>query len=291
MAKSVARVLEEGFELIRKNYIKFLLMYLLILLFFVIITIVAAIIIFALGVSSGPASPNGTFVAAFIFFLVVLMGVVFLIEPIWLGTYYSMALQGLKGDISLTYALNQAVQKYIPLLWTFALEALIFVVIDALIFSPLVIPALGLIHAYSVTGSASSTAVTAAIASLLGIGLLLVLVYLIVSAILAPILYEAVPLVMLEGVSGIKAIRESIDMGEKNFWSILFLIVGIALIYFGINIVLSVLVDAVTILNQIAGSLLNIAITILLGAFIGAWVNALPIIFYKDYLSSKSKKG
>ena len=143
MAQSVTSVLEDGFELIKKNYIKFLLLYLLIILFFVIIVIVAVILLFALGtfaaLQTGSAAPlSGSFVVAFVFMIVVLIGVIFLIEPIWLGAYYSMALQGMKGPISLTYALKQAEKKYVSLLWTSALEALIVVVIDALIFSPLI---------------------------------------------------------------------------------------------------------------------------------------------------------
>ena len=116
----------------------------------------------------------------------------------------------------------------------------------------------------------------------------MMLVYLVVTAVLAPILYEAVPLVMLEGVSGIKAVKESIDIGKKNFWSILLLIIAIGLITFGINFIAGILVDVVSFVNHIAGSLLDLIISIILGSFIAAWTNALPIIFYKDYLAKKS---
>jgi hypothetical protein len=285
MAASVGGVLEEGFALIGKNYIKFLLLYLFIILIFVVIIFAALLLIVILGLLT--AAATGALTALVVFFVVVLVGVVLLIEPLWLGAYYSMALQGLKGEISIAYAIKQAVQRYIPLLWTIALEALIVIVIDALIFSPLILPALGLLHSLPASGTTSMASIEALLKNslvLIGIAIILVLVYLLVSAILAPILYEAVPLVMLENVSGVKAIKESISIGRSQFWNLLLIIIAITMIYFGLGFVAGILGDFLIFLNQIAGSILYIVIAVLLSAFMAAWVNALPIIFYKDYM-------
>ena len=282
---SIINVFEEGFELVRKNYFKFLILYAMIYCFILILLFVAVLIAFVLGVFLIPVGAN---IIAIMAFLLILLGIVLLVEPIWVGSYYSMALQGLGGGVSVTYAIREAVRKYVPLLWTIALEALVFVVIDAIIFSPLLFVFPGFISSLNAnvsSGAANGSSLSGTVLSFFGLSLLLVLVYLVVTAVLTPLLFEAVPLVMLESTGGVKAIRESVDIGEKHFWNILSLIVLLILFIFAIEFVGGIMVVLVSFVNNIAGVVVNLIVSFFLGAFVGAWSNSLPIVYYRDFLA------
>lgn len=280
---SASGVLWESFELVKKNYTKFLLLTLLMFVFVIVIVGVGALALI-LSLSSQPLSVLNF--PLFIFLAVVIIGIIFFVEPIWIGSYYSMALQSLKGDVSLSYAIKQAKDKYVALLSTFAIEALVFIIIDTLIFSPLLPSLPSVLRSFSFNGGLSSptTLLSGPLLSFFGLAILLVLIYMVVTAILAPLLFEAVPLVMLEGTSGTKAIKESIDIGRKRFWSILSLVILSSIFLILISFAGSIISTVVSLLNTIAGSLLNLIISFLISAFVVAWVSYLPVIFYRDYL-------
>lgn len=289
MAKSIDNVLSEGFRLVQKNYLKFLELYLLFIAIFAVIGFVAGILLVVLMAGGSLTGVMGTGLASLVFIVVVVLAVVFLVEPLWIGSYYAIALQYLKGEaISVFGAVGKARQKYVQLLWTMALETLVFVVVDVLIFSPLFGPASTLFAAVSSSGSWSSAAATHALLSLFAFGIVLAIIYLLVTLALAPLLYEAVPLVMLENVRGVNALGESVKMGKSNFWNLVWLIVLFAIIYGLISLGQEAVVLVFGLLGVLAGSIIGVLASLLVGAFVTAWLYVLPIIFYNDFLSKKS---
>ena len=293
MDNAAERVISEGFGLVRKNYLEFLKLYLLFAALFGMI-ILAAVVLFFVYVAGGGLLPGGVSGVAqasgpAVLVVVVIVAAIFLVEPLWIGSYYAMALQYLKGgSMSALGAVKMARRRYVQLLWTMALETLIFVAVDVLIFSPLLAPASGLLDAYSSSGSLGSQATGSAFLVLLGWGVALTVLFLLVALALAPLLYEAVPLVMLEDASGINAVRKSVRMGRSNFWNIAWLIAFFAIIYGLIVAGQDAVIFVLSFLGMLAGSVVGLVVWLLVSAFITAWFYALPVIFYEDYLDRKS---
>ena len=260
MPKSIDNVIEEGFSMVRGNYLEFLSLYLIFVAFFAIIFVAALAIFLILALGGGGGSVAGS---AMLFTILLVLAVVFLLEPLWIGSYYAVAVQSASGrKISVWGAIGMARDKYVKLLWTMAIETLIFIAVDAVIFSPLVVPAMGFLNAYAASGSVGS-AVASAFLPLIGLAIVLVVVYLLVSAALAPLLYEAVPLVMLEGASGVGAIKESIEMGRSNFWNIIWLVVLFGIIYGAVVFAQNLVTLALQVLGHLAGSILALIISML----------------------------
>jgi hypothetical protein len=292
MTKTIENVISEGFELVRKNYLKFLSLYILFVVILSIIILVAVVFavlfIFGSGLNLNNISGIGSALGPIVFLLIVVLAIMFIVEPLWIGSYYAMALQYLNGGtISVFDAIGKARQKYVPLLWTMALETLIFVVIDVLIFSPLVVPAASFFHVLTASSSLSGSAVIRAGIPLLLLGIVMAIVFLLVTLVLAPLLYEAVPLVMLENVRGVKAIKESIDIGRKTFWNLIWLFVLFGIVYGLIELGQGMVTFVLNLLGLLAGSILGIIISLFVGAFVTAWLYVLPIIFYRDFLDKK----
>ena len=134
----------------------------------------------------------------------------------------------------------------------------------------------------------STPAVTHALIILFGMGFVVMIMFLIVVLALAPLMYEAVPLVMLENVSGTKAIRESITIGKSNFRNLVWLFVLLGIIYGLITVGQGIVSLIFNLLGAIAGSILGLILSLAVGAFITAWLYVLPIVFYNDFLGKKS---
>ena len=98
------------------------------------------------------------------------------------------------------------------------------------------------------------------------------------------------PLVMIEGASGTKAIKKSIDMGKKRSRSMLGVVVLMVIVTFAVGFAENAIVEIVALANAIAGGAVNLLLSLMAGAFITGMSNSLPIIFYRDFLGKKPKK-
>lgn len=49
-----------------------------------------------------------------------------------------------------------------------------------------------------------------------------------------------------------------------------------------------IVVSIFNFVNALAGSAVNLVLTVLVGAFIAGWTNSLPVLFYRDFLGKKS---
>ena len=290
MPKRIDNVIEEGFSMVKGNYLEFLSLYLIFVALFAIIFVAALAIFLAVAVGGGWSGTNAAG-SAMLFIILLVLGVIFLLEPLWIGSYYAIAVQNMSGRrVSAWDAISMAKDRYVKLLWTMALETLVFIAVDAVIFSPLAVPSIGFINAYAASGSMSN-AVGSSLLPLIGLAIVLIIVYLLASAALAPLLYEAVPLVMLEGVSGVGAVKESIEIGRGNFWNIIWLVVLFGIIYGAVVFAQNLVAFAMQVLGHLAGSILALIISFLVGAFLTAWFYVLPIIFYNDFLRKGLRQG
>ncbi len=285
MAKTVENVIYEGFELAKNNYVEFLVQYLLFTALFAVIIILGVILLLVMGLLGGISTGSlGGTVVPIIFVALMVIAAIFLVQPLWVGSYYAIALRLVRVEkISVLESIRQAQRKYVPLLWTMALETLIFVVVDAVIFLPLLLPAKNLLMAASASGFTSS-AVLHQFLLLIGVGIFAIIAFSIATLILAPLLYEAVPLVMLEDVGGVAAIKESVGMGRKNFWNIIWLLAVFGIALFVISFVQGLATAIFGLFGAVGASLGGLAVALLVGAFVNAWLYVLPVIFYKDFV-------
>ena len=150
-----------------------------------------------------------------------------------------------KRKISLVKSFKVGKKRFIPLFGTYVLA---FVIL--LFFNLLLIPLI-----------------------FLGIwGILLFLILIIFLNSIAFILYFEIPaVVVLENSSGISAIKKSVEIGRKNFWSLVFVIF---LTFFIVGIVNSSLsqIPFVGLIVSLIGSL-----------FLNAWIYMIPAVFYLEF--------
>ena len=284
MPKSVENAIVDSFDLVKENYLKFLVIYLLIGAVSVVVVLVFAVIVL-LGLAGGLALGNiGLIIGAIGVGLIVLL----FMAPLWAGTYYSMVFQGLDAKrVSIFDAFGAARGRYFSLLLTMFLQIVIYIVVFGVILSPLAGPVLALINNGS--GTSVASALAGQLLKLLLIGTLVFVGLLIASLVLVPLLYEATALVMIEGLGGVDAIKRSIEIGRENFWKIVWLMIvfgfAIGMIYVGEWIVAAIF----GVMGHVLGAVVGAVISVLVASFVAAWSYALQIVFYREFVGGRKR--
>ena len=286
MPKSVENAVADSFEVVKENYLKFLLIYLFMGAVSIVAVLVFVVLIF-LGLVGGLALGNiGLIVAAVVVGLIILL----LMSPFWVGVYYSMVFQGLDAKrISIFDAMGVARGRYFSLLLVMFLQVVIYLVIFGLILSPLIGPVLGLINS---GGSASiASAIMGQIIKLLLIGTLVFVGLMIAALVLLPLLYEATALVMIEGLGGIDAIRRSIEIGRENFWKIVWLMTVFGLVVGMIYVVEWIITAVFGVMGHVLGIVVGAVLSVLVSSLVTAWSYALQIVFYREFVGGRKRGG
>ena len=283
MPKSVENTIMDSFELVKENYAKFLLVYLVMIVVSILVLLVFAAFILLGAGGSAVLGSTAPILGAVLLGIIVL----FLVSPIWVGTYYSMALQGLGNKrISIYDAIGTTKKRYVDLLLVIFLQIIIYVIVYAIIFYPIIGPVLAFVHGYGGLVAGGSP-VLGSLLKLAVLGVLILIAALIATFILMPLLYEAVPLVLLEGLGGVDAVRRSIALGRKNFWKIVWLLTVfwfvVGMIYVGEWIVAAIF----GLLSPLIGAIISIVLSLAVGALVAAWSYALQIVFYKEFIDNK----
>ena len=286
MPKSVENAVMDSFEVVKDNYLKFLLIYLFMGVVSVVVVLVFAVIVF-LGLSGGLSLGNIWLIA-----VTVAAGLIILLlmSPLWAGAYYSMVLQGLGAKrVSIFDALGAARRRYSSLLLVMFLQMVIYLVIFGAILSPLIGPVFGLMK---VSGSTSiASAIAGQILKLLLIGTLVFVGLLIGALVLVPLLYEATALVMIEDLGGVDAIRRSIEIGRENFWKIVWLMTVFGLVVGMIYVVEWIVTAAFGVTGPVLGVVVGAVLSVLVASFIAAWSYALQIVFYREFVGGRKRLG
>ncbi len=230
--------------------------------------------ILALGSVLGPAAAAGF---GIIDFIVSIVGGVLLA-----GMYIDMARQGARGKVSLNAAWEVAVSRFWQLLLLEIIIAVIFIVIALVIaagsgvFSQLS-TLLPLITSNTLANQSSISTLAPVLARLGEFLVLLIIVMVVVSI----FLYQANVVVVLEKRSATDALNRSIEIGKKNFFSILLffiLIFILSLIFFIIFGLLSRI------------PIIGVVILLVAEMFFSAWVAMLPTMFYFEYAAPAARK-
>ena len=286
MPKSVENAVADSFEVVKDNYLKFLLIYLFMGAVSIVAVLVFVVLIF-LGLVGGLTLGNiGLIVAAAVVGLIILL----LMSPFWVGVYYSMVFQGLDAKrVSIFDAMGAARGRYFSLLLVMFLQVVIYLVIFGLILSPLIGPVLGLINS---GGSASiASAIMGQIIKLLLIGTLVFVGLMIAALVLLPLLYEATALVMIEGLGGVDAIRRSIEIGRENFWKIVWLMTVFGLVVGMIYVVEWIVTAVFGVMGHVLGIVVGAVLSVLVSSLVTAWSYALQIVFYREFVGGRKRGG
>ena len=273
---SVINAFKESIDLAKKNYLKLLGLYLLIL---VIVAVLAGLIILftvgaVLGVVPGISSP-----LVFIPLALIVVIAFILIFTVFYGMYFSLAIQGMKnkGKTDLGIAFRDSKKVYRKMLWTLIIQIVITVIILVIIVTPVFL----LKQSANSGFNANSGSLQSQLAS---VGITLVLIA--VTFILDALFFVAVPLAMLDGSSGIGAIRKSFTVARKYFWSIIGLLILSWITYIVVYAVTEILALGLSIVNSILGIIVSFVLIVLLGSFMIGVVSFLPVIFYKRFVKS-----
>lgn len=284
MPASVKSILEESARLVRENYVDLVVLYVFGTLAFAILFVIFFVFAFFFGILAQLIAGGSGFPFAFAIVFLLIFSMVLLIEPIWLGAYYSLAIQSLNGKASLKVAIEQAMSKYSELFWTMLFEAVIIVIIDLIIFSPLVVPASILLKTFHAIGIFNYTFLLAFL-GLLASALILFIIFTMVNAALAPLFFEAVPLVLLKGISGVGAIEESVEIGRKHYKSLIGLVAGAWLVFFIVQVAGGIATFALGIIHPLLGGIVQFIFSLLISSFLYGWLSFIPVLFYKYYIS------
>ncbi len=200
------------------------------------------------------------------------------------GMYIDLARQGLSGKtISLGGAWDTAKNRALKLIALNILILIIYaVVILILVFITGVPGVINNVMSTYASSFASGTSpgistFVSLVASVLAFFILLVIAVVIMSV----MFYQAPVVVILEDAGVIEALKRSIDIGKKNFVTILvfFIIVGIVSTILSIVISLLGLIPYLGIIIRLAGDVL-----------LGVWAAMIPAMFYFEYIKPMGKK-
>jgi len=201
--------------------------------------------------------------------LIVLAIVAFFVGIAIEGIYISIAEQGYGKNVSLSKALEIMKEKYMSLFGTSLLVGLIigaFAIVLALITTFAIIGVVG-----------ASVASASAAGTLPAVGAV-VLVVLIVAVILSVLFFEAAPVVILENKTTIAALKRGWEIGTKNFWSILMVIIPAVLVVGAFYLLFDFGVAS------IAGKIAGLVVFYIVSIFTIAWYSTIPVAFYHEYV-------
>ncbi len=269
---SIIDVFKESIDIAKDNYLKLLGLYILIGVIFLALAFLAILLTAgaALGVVPGISSP-----LAFIPLVLIVFIAAILISPVWNGIYYSLAMQGMKKNSKTTLdkAFKDSKKVYRKMLWTSVIQTVIMGVILGIIVIPFVLFIYG----------AGSSITLSPLLSLSALGIT-ALVFIVVAVILAALFFVAVPLAMLDGSSGIGAIKKSFRIARKYFWSIIGLLVLAGIAYVVAYVITEIFALGFSAVNPLLGAAVSLILTVLIESFVVGIVGFLPIVFYSRYV-------
>lgn len=204
--------------------------------------------------------------------LIALAIVAFFVGIVIEGMYISIAEQGYGKNVSLSKALEITKEKYLSL---FGTSLLVGVIIGAFAI------VLALVTTLAIVGVVGASVASAGAAGALPEVGAAVLVVLIVAVIFSVLFFEAAPVVILENKTTIAALQRGWEIGTKNFWSILAVLIPALLVIGAFYVVFDL--GVASILGTVAGSVVFYLVSI----FTTAWYSTIPIAFYHEYVLKK----
>jgi hypothetical protein len=273
----IISVFKECIDIAKKNYLRLIGLYILIVVIFTALTFLAVLLSLGavLGVVSGISSPM-----AFVPLVLIVFIAAILISPVWNGIYYSLALQTMKkkSKPTLGKAFNDSKKVYRKMLWTSVIQTVIMCIVLGIIMIP------GLLYILSPIWTGSTTSLHPLL--LLSALIIPAVVAGLVAFILGVLFFVAVPLAMLDGSSGIDAIKKSFSIGRKHFWRIIGLLILAVIAYVIAYVITDIFAFGFSAINPLLGVIVSFILTILIESFVVGVVGFLPIVFYKRFVKA-----
>jgi hypothetical protein len=286
--KSAQDIIMESFEIVKDNYLRFILLTFIYLIVVFIIAALGFLVLFKFGIfgliqSGSLSNMSPKFIYQIIAMFISLSIVALIVEPIFIGAYYRLAAQCIEGNASISDAFRQSAKRYLPMLWTCFLQGVIFLALTIIIFSPLIFEGIAAFHNYLLTGTFSRSGLGVSPFLLIALAILTVLVYLILTIFLEIMFYQALPVVMLENIGGIAAIRRSIEICKNNFWIVFILIVSTIAVSSGIGWAVNIMSGFIGIISRLVEiGFVVVCLIVLYNLFLG-WTMVMPVVFNRYY--------
>ncbi len=283
---SITGIFGESFDTIWK-YPKAILPYLVMELVISLLVIIAVFELAGTAVATGIISAG--FWALIIGIIVMSFVIGMFITPLFYGVYTNIEVQKLKRKrLSLRSAYDATKTRYGTLFWAglanLAIYLAIIIVFAGLLLGYIgangtVLAALGSVH----TG-AVHTSVLRPLVALAGFLLLWAVLLVLCTGIAAIFLFQYVPIVILEKRGALDSIKRSFEVGRKNFWSILGVLVIYMIIVLLVYFVVGIISTPFDLASRAAGSLVQILISSIVGSFVYPWYIMIMTSFYNSYV-------
>ncbi len=274
----IVNVFKESMDIAKKNYLKLLGLYVLILIAYAILGVIVLFSVFGAALGAVPS-------LSFIPVLIIISIIALLISPIFYGMYYSLAIQGMQknSNTDLGKAFDDSKRVYRKILWTAIIQAVVIVIVLGIIIGVSIVSLGGVQQAIS--SIYGSPGVSNSGSSILPLVITAIVVF-VVSVILGDLFFIAVPLAMLDGSSGITAVKKSFGVARKYFWSIIGLLILSIIAYIIVYVITLIFSVIFSLVNPVLGSIVSLILTVLLDSFVAGVVIFLPVVFYKRFVKS-----
>ena len=231
--------------------------------------------------STAPNTPTGAAAMAFVFStlaqlipqLIVLVIISALFGLILQGMYIDMATKWQSKDFSLSDSFGVAVSRYLHLFIFLIILTVIEAVIVFVLFSPTIYTV------YNIATSSAAPPPTQVLQIVAG-ALVSILLGFVAFVILAPLLFTAPSMIVIDRKGAIEALKSSIALGKKDFFGIIGVLFIAACVY-AVFYVLIILLD----LLPYIGVVLTLILSLILSAFLYSLAPMYYITFGKKKLS------
>ena len=206
------------------------------------------------------------------------------ITPLFYGVYTNVEVQKLtKKKLSLSAAYNATKKSYARLFWAGLANMSIYIAIVA-VFAGVMIAYLAAnsttLSSLNFTGSAFASSSLKPAIALIGFFLIWAVLLFVCMVMMAILLFQYVPAVILEGRGAIDSIRRSFEVGRKNFWTILGVLAIYIILVFVIYFVVGLISSPFDLVSKAVGSIVQVVISAVIGSVIYPWYVMLMTSFY-----------
>ncbi|MDE1849681.1 MAG: hypothetical protein KGI00_03035 [Candidatus Micrarchaeota archaeon] len=232
-----------------------------------------------LGGASSSAGIASILVPAILAVVIIVLLLSLSVGVIIQGMYVAIAQQGLRGRISLQDAFDLSLKR-VKDLFLFNILCILIVAVIAIAVIAISMGSIESLLSYLRGYSQGTGSSIALILAVLGTILPMVIEFWIAMFVINIAIYAAVPLIVLEKLGPLKAVRRSIGIAKKRYLSIISVQL-LGAIVFGALYGLQVFLNFIPLLGWIA----SVAISI----FGTAWMQIIPTLFYFSYVKGKPR--
>ncbi|MDE1767958.1 MAG: hypothetical protein KGH64_02380 [Candidatus Micrarchaeota archaeon] len=174
--------------------------------------------------------------------LIILFVAIILFSPVISGMYVYLVSKWNENQVSLSDAFNVSLNRVVDLLLYMILYGIVSIAVFGIAFSPFIASLIGIAANSALTSSSSvpSSNSAAVVGLLFSLGISVILAV-IAALIMGPLFYTAIPIVVIEKKGPINALKASIEIGKKDFFGILALMVLSGIVTLIVEFILNII--------------------------------------------------